>query len=225
MHNNKLKILIVEDHQIFRLGVKTLLSKQKEFALIGEAPDGSEAIRMAEEEEPDVILLDVHLPHLQGAEVCEALLKQVPLAKILVLSGEKNEGYINQMIQAGALGYILKEATGTELVNAIKVIAKGNSYFSKEVSNAILSQIKKPMAPTLSPIPNINQVKLSKREAEILKLISEEFTNKEIAHELFISQRTVDTHRRNLLQKLKVKNTAGLVKFYIRSLRGSQRAG
>ena len=113
MNKNKLKILIVEDHHIFRLGIKTLLSKQKDFQLIGEASHGTEAIRLVKEKHPDLILLDVHLPKLSGAEVCKEILQQFPQVKILVLSAEKNESYINKMIQAGALGYILKDASAT----------------------------------------------------------------------------------------------------------------
>ncbi|MEL6922446.1 MAG: response regulator transcription factor [Bacteroidota bacterium] len=214
---NKLNILIVEDHHIFRLGIRTLLERQKTLQLVGEASDGAQAIRLAEDTNPEVILLDVHLPKLSGAEVCRGLLEVSPQSKILVLSAEKNERHINEMIQAGALGYMLKDASSIELTNAIKVIAKGNSYFSKEVSSTLLSRLRHSrMAPMSATAPALQPVKLSKRESEILKLISEELTNKEIASTLFISQRTVDTHRRNLLQKLKVKNTAGLVKFYLR---------
>ena len=215
MTMKKIKILIVEDHQIVRTGIKTILSKEDRFQLVGEAADGPEALILAKKHQPDLVLLDIHLPSMMGNEICRDILKLRPECKILVLSVEKDEFFINEMIRAGALGYILKDASITELINAINVLIQGNSYFSKEVSSAIMSQLGKPKSPDAIPLHG-NQIKLSKREFEVLKYIAEEMTNKEIAHKLFISPRTVDTHRRNLLQKLKVKNTAGLVKYYLR---------
>ena len=209
------KILIVDDHQLIRLGVKSILKKEAQFELVAEAENGMQALQLVRKYEPEIVLLDIHLPLMQGNEVCRAILKEYPLTKVLVLSVEKDESYINEMVRSGALGYVLKDASITELSNAIKVLIQGNSYFSKEVSAAILSQIgqqRKMETKFNSP----KKPRLSKRDLQVLKLISEELTNKEIAIKLFISPRTVDTHRRNLLQKLEVKNTAGLVKYYLR---------
>ena len=214
---DKIKILIVEDHQIFRLGIKTLLSKQGRFDIVGEAEDGLEACQKAKKTKPDIILLDIHLPKKNGIEVAKDILSEEPNTKILILSIDKEEDSINKILKAGALGYVLKNASSAELINAIKVLAKGNSYFSKEVSSIILSQITKPRK---EKFIIQSSIKLSKREMEILEFIASELTNKEIANKLFISPRTVDTHRRNLLQKLKVKNTAGLVKYYMKMKSG-----
>ena len=212
---DKVKILIVDDHQLIRLGVKFILSKEKQFELVAEAENGMQALELVRKYEPEIVLLDIHLPLMLGNEVCREILKEFPLTKILVLSVEKDERYINEMVRSGALGYILKDASITELSNAIKVLMQGNSYFSKEVSTAILAQIGQPRKLS-TELSRQKKARLSKREFEVLELISEELTNKEIAIKLFISPRTVDTHRRNLLQKLEVKNTAGLVKYYLR---------
>jgi DNA-binding NarL/FixJ family response regulator len=156
--------------------------------------------------------MDIKMPEMNGIEATEEIIKLHPNTKVLAISMFDEQRYIVKMLQAGALGYVLKNTGKNEMVNAINSIMAGESYFSQEVSNIMMSQFmtRGGLNQTLEPK---NDITLTKRETEIIRMISEELTNSEIADRLGISSRTVDTHRRNLLQKLDVKNTAGLVKY------------
>ena len=207
----KIKILIAEDHQMFRKGLVALLNNREDMEIVGEAADGVEIISLAEQVEADIVLMDVYLPQSNGLEATRTILQRNPELKVLGLSGVNEEKEVLGLLEAGAKGYVLKNTTIEELVLAIKALAGGNSYFSSEVSITLFSKLKN----AGQEGPQLNRPKnLTLRETEILRYISEELTNKEIADRLFISPRTVETHRRNLVQKLKVKNTVGLVKYY-----------
>lgn len=222
----KTKILIAEDHQMFRKGISTILNKLESFEIIGEASNGQEIVDLADRLNPDVILMDVHLPDFSGEEATYRILRKYPQVKILGLSAEDSEEAVVNMVRAGAKGYVLKDSSIDELVLAIKSLKGGNSYFSERVSSKLLSRLDH----TGSLHENDKgkaKKRLTNREAEILKFITEELTNKEIADRLFISPRTVETHRRNLIHKLKVRNTVGLVKYYmnmVTELNGSENA-
>ncbi len=218
---NATRILLADDHQLFRMGVANLLQKEKGFDIIGQAKDGSEAVQMACEMKPDVLVLDVHLPDIDGITAAKQILAVCPEAKILALSSDETEEYVVNMLKAGAKGYILKDTPFEELVLAIKAIANGSSYFAKEITTKILAMLENISRPSASKEP-VFKSSLTAREMEILEHIAAERTNKEIASLLFISPRTVETHRRNLIQKLKVKNTAGLVRFYLHHFKGSE---
>lgn len=209
-----IKILIAEDHQMFRKGIAAILNNHGSFAVVGEAANGIEIIEMAERLEPDLILMDVHLPEVSGVQATIQILDKIPTIKILGLSNEEEEEEVVKMIRAGVKGYVLKDTTTNELIQAIQTLINGNSYFSNRVSNKLLSRLDT-SEKTIKELEDESQRALTCREAEILKYITEEMTNKEIADQLFISPRTVETHRRNLIQKLKVRNTVGLVKYYI----------
>lgn len=209
------KILIADDHKMFRAGLKMLLGKEESFEIVGEASDGPEAIKMVAEQKPDVVLMDIHLPNLNGIAATKAIKSVNAHAKILALTSYEEDEYVINMVKAGALGYILKDAPIEELIIAIKALSKGNSYFAKEVSYKLFARIGHAEEETKDAVHN-KQMSITEREFEVLKSIAEELTNKEIAGKLYISPRTVETHRRNLIQKLKVKNTAGLVKYYLR---------
>lgn len=212
----KTKILIAEDHQMFRKGIIALLNKLDNFVVVGEASTGQEVIALTETLQPDLILMDVHLPEFSGVEATVHILERYPQIKVLGLSGEASEEAVVNMVRAGAKGYVLKDTTVEELILAIKSLEGGNSYFSERVSLKLLSRLDKP---SYSPEDAKRAAKkaLTCRETEILNFIAEEMTNKEIADRLFISPRTVETHRRNLIHKLKVRNTVGLVKYYLNS--------
>ncbi|WP_420386739.1 response regulator [Roseivirga sp.] len=209
----KHRILLVDDHALVREGIKNSLDTQQHMEVVGEARDGNEALQRLAQEEVDVVVMDVSMPLMGGAETTKRIIEKYPQVNVLVLSMYNEEARIREMLNAGALGYILKSTSMQELVEAIELVSKGESYFTQEVSAKIMNQLIKGRSDGQATAMS----KLTTREVEILKLISEEFTNHEIADKLFISPRTVDTHRRNLIQKLQAKNTAGLVRFAIKN--------
>ncbi len=211
---SKTRILIADDHQMFRTGIVNLLKKETDFEIAGEAKQGDEAIKLAANLHPDVILMDIDLPVLDGIEASVRIIEEYPEAKILVLTSFESEDYILRMLKAGAKGYILKDAPFDELVLAILTISKGSSYFAKEVSATLMARLERSSVATVPEDDTLWKC-ITTRELEILQFVVEGLTNKEIANKLFISPRTVETHRRNLIQKLKVKNTAGLVRYYL----------
>ncbi len=218
------RILLADDHLMFRTGVATLLAKEADFEIVGEAKEGNEVVRFACQLRPDVIVMDIHLPVMDGIAATRKILADFPEAKILALTSFDSEDYVVNMLRAGAKGYVLKEAPIEELVLAIKTIANGSSYFAKEISIKILAMLENVGRPSESKEPTEKST-LTARELEILEFIASEMTNKEIAGILFISPRTVETHRRNLIHKLKVKNTAGLMRFYLNNFKGKAEQG
>ena len=212
---NKIRVLVADDHPMFRTGVVHVLQNSGEFDIVGEAGNGKEAIDMVKQSRPDVVLMDIHLPILNGISSSKRIITHFPKVKILALSHSSDQDCVLNMIQAGANGYIVKEGTMDELKTAIKALANGSSYFSQNISSTLFTHLKNN---DFKIDPRRNGLeKLTVRELEILKFVSEEFSNQEIAHQLFISPRTVETHKRNLIQKLKVKNAIGLVKYYLKT--------
>lgn len=208
----QINVLIADDHKIIRDGIKSLLSREKNINVVAEASNGEETINMAIEHMVDVIIMDIDMGKPNGIETTRIIKQKHPDINILILSMLGLHDFIIQALEAGATGYILKNAGKDELLTAIKSVARGDSYFSKEASASLIEQLHRPKLSKR----NIANIPLSLRETEVLKLIAQEFSNPEIANKLFISIRTVDTHRRNLLEKLGVKNTAGLVKYAIK---------
>ncbi|HCQ30229.1 MAG TPA: DNA-binding response regulator [Flavobacteriales bacterium] len=209
----KIKTLLVDDHQIVRDGIRAMLLPAKdEIEIAAEASNGAEAVQILEKEPFDVVLMDINMPELNGIDATEIIKKRHPATRVLALTMHAEEGFIVNMIKAGADGYILKESGREELISAIKAVRSGKKYYSNEVSVTMINSM-------LSDKPSASKIvgDLSKREMEVLQLIVDGFTNMEIADKLFISNRTVDTHRRNLLQKLNVRNTAELVKFALKN--------
>lgn len=215
---SKIRILIADDHQMFRAGIINLLKNEPEFEIAGEASEGDEAVRLAVCLKPDVVLMDINLPVLDGISATIQIIAENPESKILVLTSFEDEEFILKMLKAGARGYILKEAPFEELVLAVKTIAKGSSYFTKEISAKLFARLEQSEKISQNRAAQ-EKMNLTKRELEVLEYVATELTNKEIAAMLFISPRTVETHRRNLIHKLKVKNTAGLVKYYFEHLK------
>ncbi len=217
--SSKINILLADDHQIIRDGVKALLDDQTT-KVVGEADNGEQVKTLVQQHQVDIVLMDIKMPKCNGIEATSFLKEHYPNVKVLALSMFDDQSYIVNMLDAGAAGYILKNTGQAELMRAIKAIAQGESYYSDQVSSTLLNELIKDRHQKAkgdnenSSEPSIEV--LTQREKEVLRLIAEENTNKEIAEKLYISPRTVDTHRRNLLQKLNVKNTAGLVKFAIK---------
>ncbi|MBK9270881.1 MAG: response regulator transcription factor [Saprospiraceae bacterium] len=197
-----IRVLIVDDHMMVIEGIKSLLMGSAIIQICGTAMNGYQALSLIPTDSPDVILMDINLPDLNGIDLCAMVKKQYPKIGILGLSTFKERSYITRMMEAGAMGYILKNADKEELEEAILTVHRGRVYMDKEVAS-VLAENKK---------NEISQTLLTKREKEVLQLICDGLTNQEIASQLFISILTVDSHRKNLLTKLGVKNTAAMVK-------------
>lgn len=204
--------MIADDHRVFREGIVSILENTGEIRVVAQAQDGKEVMEKLRKARPELILMDISMGEAGGIETTRLVKEQYPEIKILVLSMHSESSYIVRMLEAGASGYLLKDAGSAELVNAIKAVAEGHTYFSSQVSATLVDQLVKGKKPPERKAG----VPLTRREIEVLRLIAEEYSNPEIADKLFISIRTVDTHRRNLLEKLGVKNTAGLVKYAIK---------
>lgn len=209
-----ISLLIADDHKMFREGLTSLLNQQEGIQVLADAGNSAEIEHVLQSESIDVVLMDIDMGNTNGIEMTAKLRQTYPEVKVLALSmhGEKN--YILKMLEAGASGYILKNAGKEEIVTAVQTVASGNTYFSSQVSAKLLEHLRNPRVTAKKKGKGIP---LTDREIEVLQLIAEEYSNAEIAGKLFISIRTVDTHRRNLLDKLGVKNTAGLVKYAIQN--------
>lgn len=204
---NQIKILIADDHALVRSGIITLLKSEKEFTIVGEACDGEAAVDQVQNLNPDIVLMDISMPKQSGLEAAAIIRKKFPSTRVLILTMHDNEEYAYQIWNSGAGGYILKNSDKSELITAIKEVVGGRRFFSRTLSDKMVDYYKR------RPKPAGDPAILTKREREIIKLIADGMTNQEIADRLFISPRTVDTHRSNIMQKLDVKNTAALVRF------------
>lgn len=209
-----IKIFIVDDHSMIREGIKSCLAEEKDMSVVGEAESGEDALKAIGPDLPDLIIMDINMSGMNGIETTTQLLEKYPDLKILGLTMFEDSSHIMSMMKAGAKGYILKDSALEEIIEAIRTICSGETYFSKEVSSVLMQSFMK--SKEEEKLQQEANVELTPREVEIIKLIADEFTNQEIAERLFISQRTVDTHRRNLIQKLNAKNTAGLVRYAIK---------
>ncbi len=208
-----IKILLADDHQVFRDGIASILEDIEDMSLIAQAKDGREVLDQLQEHQPDLILMDITMGDTSGIDTTRLVKEKYPAINILVLSMHAEKEYILKVLEAGATGYLLKDAGTAEMLTAVRTVAKGNTYYSQSVSSVIIQHLTNPQQSKKEK----KGIPLTKRELEVLRLIAEEYTNPEIAKELFISIRTVDTHRRNLLEKLQVKNTAGLVKYAMKN--------
>ena len=205
----KIKVLIVDDHPVVRKGLLSCLAGKENLKIVGEAANGNEAIRLVKELAPDIVLMDMDMPEMDGLAVTEALRKVASQAKVLILSMKSNRDAVLRIIKAGARGYVLKDAPTEELVQAIEAVQAGEAYFSKPIAQIALNQYVADADDT-KPV-----AKLSERERQVLALIAEGKSNKEIAMHLGIGVRTIETHRERIMRKLNVHSVAGLTKFAI----------
>lgn len=198
-----IKLFIVDDHYMVVEGIHSLLQKEKNIVWTGHASNASSCLAFLQKELPDVILMDINLPDKSGIELCKEVREKYPSVFIIGLSTFNQQSFIQKMMDNGASGYVLKNATQEELMEAIQTVVKGKTFFSVEAAQSLRKNLD-------AGIPV-----LTRREKEVLELIAEGMTNNEIAQKIFISPNTVDTHRKNLLAKLNAKNTAALVKIAI----------
>ena len=207
----EIEIVIVDDHQVMREGISSLLEANRDFRMLGMASNGKEALVMIKQERPQVVVLDVNMPEMDGFELAGKVRKDAPYAKMLVLSMHADSLTISRMVSTGVRGYLSKNCPKEELYSAIRSIAQGRTWFNDTIREAVFSerQLEKERAQDLpiTPAPDLTQ-----RELEILSLIADELTQDEIAEKLFISPHTVIYHRRKLLAKFGVRNTAGLIR-------------
>jgi DNA-binding NarL/FixJ family response regulator len=203
-----IKLLIADDHKMLRDGIKAMMVESHEIAVVGEASNGLEVLELLENIETDVLLLDINMPHMDGVETCKKVIKLYPFVSVLALTMYDEGAMISKMVKQGAKGYILKNTGKEQLINAIKTVYNGQNFFSDQVKETLITS----MSPNKKSSSGAFIPKLTKREKEIINLIVNEYTTTEIADQLFISEKTVETHRKNVLQKLNVRNTAGLVR-------------
>lgn len=208
----KIRILIADDHTILRDGIRSLLSDVPEFQVIGEADDGHTAVQMACELEPDVILLDIAMPVLNGLEATRQIRRYAPRVKVLILTMHENEEYIRQALAAGAMGYILKDAAARDLINAIRQVQRGELVLSPAVTRLVIEDYLRWGDVQTEASDEI----LTPREREVLQLIAEGHTNRQIADILCVSIKTVQTHRSNIMAKLDLHDRSELIKYAIR---------
>jgi DNA-binding NarL/FixJ family response regulator len=217
MSKKKIKIFLVDDHQIVRDGIKALLLGSSEISIVGEASDGEEMMEKLETDKPDIILMDISLPGISGIDLTRQALQKLPEVKVIILSMYTNEDFITNALAAGAKSYLPKNTTQQELLTAISKVYEGKEYYSDTISKIIFENFVTNVRKAKDPEPLSDEEMLSSREKQILKLCVEGQTNQEIANHLFISIRTVESHKNHIMQKLGVKNTVELVKYAIRN--------
>ena len=208
MPDRVINILLADDHTIVRQGLKLILSSQPDLNVVGEAANGKQVVDLAQSLKPDVILMDVAMPDMNGIEATRQVIQANARAKVLVLSMHKEPVYVREILRAGARGYILKDAIDTELLNAVRSVAQGDGYVSPAVSGALLNDYRQNVTDPLDL--------LSSREREVLQLVGEGKTNKDIATRLNLSVYTVDSHRGKIMEKLNLHSTGELVRFAVK---------
>jgi two-component system response regulator NreC len=207
-----IRILIVDDHGVLRAGLRALLSAESDFEVVDDAANGTDALRLATELVPDVVLLDMSMPGPNGIEVTRQLKKMLPETRVLILTVHEDETMLQEAIRAGASGYILKRAVESELIDAIQAVWRGDLYVHPAMTRALLKAISPVMQPPQGSQEGPIEA-LTPREAEVLRLIAQGYTNRQMADHLSISVRTVESHRANLMGKLGLRSRVDLVRY------------
>ncbi len=209
----KIRVLIVDDHAILREGIRALLALSKDVEVVGEAPDGQTGIERARELVPDVVLMDIAMPGLDGLEATRRIKERHKSIKVLILTQHENREYVFPILKAGADGYVLKKAAGTELISAIRAVHEGGTFLYPSVAKTVVEDYLRPDG----TISERRHSKLTDREIEVLKLVAEGRSNQEIADLLCLSVKTVTGHRTNIMEKLDLHSRTELVKYAIRT--------
>ena len=205
-----IRVLVVDDHAIVREGICALLARRKDIEVVSEAADGKRAIDAVVQFDPDVVLMDIQMPVLNGLDATHEIHKRFPSTRILVLTQHESKEYVVPLLRAGAVGYITKTARASELIGAIRAVYEEGAYLPPRITQAVVTAVAE------SAESSEAQPLLTEREIEVVRLIAEGLINREIAEHLGISVKTVDTHRGNIMEKLNVHNTAELIKYAIR---------
>jgi len=207
----RITILLVEDHMVVREGLRKLLELEDDLEVIGEAREGRQGVMLAKKLRPDVVLMDIAMPRLNGLEACRQLLNALPATKVVILSAYNDEAYVTHSTGSGAVGFLLKQTSAQNVCLAIREVKKGSMFFSPAISKRLRQKIKL----NRNGLPQDQTVRLSSREMEVLQLVAEGSANKEIALELNISMKTVEKHREHVMEKLDIHDTAGLTRYAI----------
>ena len=209
----KITVLLADDHTIVRQGFRLLLEAEPDIAIVGEAETGRHAVQLAKKLLPDVVVMDIAMPLLNGVEATRQIIKEVPSAKVLVLSSYSDDEYVHGLTEAGAAGYLLKQTAAADLIKAVREAKKGNAFFSPAISKRLMNHYRETLLRGV-PVRRRTDV-LTSREAEVLQLIAEGKANKQIAAELSVSVKTVEKHRQQLMNKLNIHTIAGLTRYAI----------
>ena len=212
MTNPSIRVVLADDHQLVRAGIHALLVRMANVEVVAETGDGYEALDIIKKLEPNVVLMDIGLPGLNGLDVTARVTKDLPAVSVLILSMHSSEQYVCEGLRSGAKGYLLKDSAASELETAVRLIAKGEIYLSPKISKHVADYIRR-----LSPDDSVHTTILTTRQREILQGIAEGRTTKEIAHLLNVSIKTVESHRTQLMERLRIHDVAGLVRYAIRS--------
>ncbi len=205
----KIPVLIADDHQVVRIGLRAVLEANEDFAVVGEATTGTEAITQVAALQPEIVLMDIVMPEMTGIEATRQLRKQYPDLLIVMMTSLEDRFHLQKAMEAGAMGYLTKDIDPEELYQCLYKVLEGSRVYSRN----ILRMMNDPNAPVFSDFADVRTIELTKREQEILRLLAAGLTSKEIGERLFISPRTVDTHRARLMEKLNARNVADLVRF------------
>jgi DNA-binding NarL/FixJ family response regulator len=208
-----IRVLIADDHKIMLAGLRSLLEKQTDFDVVGEADNGRLAVKMAHEKKPDVVVMDVSMPDLNGIEATTQIIESLPETRVIALSMHSDKRFVMGMLRAGASGYLLKDCASQELANAILQVATGKKYLSPEITGVVLGDILQ--GKSSGEVATATS-QLSPREREVLQLIAEGWSTKQIASHLYVSVKTIETHRRQIMKKLDLHSIADLTKYAIR---------
>ena len=208
-----IRVLIADDHKIMLAGLRSLLEKQTDFDVVGEAENGRKAVQMAQEKKPEVVVMDVSMPDLNGMEATKQIIESLPETRVIALSMHSDKRFVMGMLRAGASGYLLKDCASEELANAIHQVVNGKKYLSPEITGVVIDDFL--LGGALEKGTTVAS-QLSPREREVLQLIAEGWSTKQTASHLYVSIKTIETHRRQLMKKLNLHNIADLTKYAIR---------
>jgi two-component system response regulator NreC len=214
------RILLVDDHKMMRDGLRAILEKEESFDVVGEAPNGREAIALTQQLKPQIVIMDISMPDLNGVDAARRIVADVPGVKVIALSMNSDRRYVVAMFEAGAVGYLVKSSAAEELIRAVRVVADGLTYVSPSVASVVVDQLVSPGAPAQAQAkPAVEGAKpkaLTPREREVLQLLAEGKSSKDIATKLHLAVPTVETHRRQITEKLQLRSIAELTKYAIR---------
>lgn len=208
-----IKVLLADDHNVVRHGLRVLLEAESDITIVGEAETGRQALQLVLKLQPDVVVMDVAMPLLNGLEATRQILKEAPATRVLILSSYSDDEYVQQVTEAGAAGYLLKQTAAADLIRAIHEARKGNAFFSPAIAKRLMENYRESFL--RGSTVNARTERLTSRETEVLQLVAEGKANKQIASELSLSIKTVEKHRQQLMNKLKIHDVAGLTRYAI----------